>query len=76
VRGLRENELLLSNVHNVNLDLRWLALLAGNSLRPGLTLGPFFDWANGHDVGEPVTTFASAGGKARLLWPHVQFDLA
>jgi len=76
VRGFRENELLLSNVHNVNLDLHWLALPAGNSLRPGLTLGPFFDWANGHDVGESVTTFSSAGGAARLTWSHVQFDLA
>jgi hemolysin activation/secretion protein len=76
VRGFRENELLLSNVHNVMLDLHWLALPAGNSIRPGLTVGPFFDWANGHDVGQPVTTFSSAGGAARLTWTHVQFDLA
>jgi len=76
VRGFRENELLLSNVRNVNLDLHWLALPAGNSLRPGVTIGPFFDWANGHDVGEPETTFSSAGGTARLTWSHVQFDLA
>jgi len=76
VRGFRENELLLSNVHNVMLDLHWLALPAGNSWTPGLTLGPFFDWANGHDVGEPLTTFSSAGGTLRLVWPHVQFDLA
>jgi hemolysin activation/secretion protein len=76
VRGFRENEILLSNVHNVNLDLHWLALPPGSSLRPGLTLGPFFDWANGHDVGQPVTTFSSAGGAVRVVWPHVQFDLA
>ena len=76
VRGFRENELLLSNVHNLNLDLRWLALPAGRSPAPGVTVGPFFDWANGHDVGEPVTTFSSAGGTLRLVWPHVQFDLA
>jgi hemolysin activation/secretion protein len=76
VRGFRENELLLSNVHDLMLDLHWLALPAGNSLRPGLTLGPFFDWANGHDVGQPETTFSSAGGTLRLTWTHVQFDLA
>jgi hemolysin activation/secretion protein len=76
VRGFRENELLVSNVHNVNLDLHWLAMPAGNPRLPGLTIGPFVDWANGHDVGEPATTFSSAGGALRLVWTHVQFDLA
>jgi hemolysin activation/secretion protein len=76
VRGFRENELLLSNVHNVNLDLHWLALPAGNPKLPGLTMGPFFDWADGHDVDEPLTTFSSAGGTLRLAWTHLQFDLA
>jgi hemolysin activation/secretion protein len=76
VRGFRENELLLSNVRNLNVDLRWLAVPNGDSRRPGVTLGPFFDWATGHDVGEPATTFSSTGGTLRLKWPHLQFDLA
>jgi hemolysin activation/secretion protein len=76
VRGFREDELLASNVNNFNLDLRWLALPAGHTARPGLTLGTFFDWANGHDVDMPTDTFSSIGVTVRLKWPHVQADLA
>jgi hemolysin activation/secretion protein len=76
VRGFRENELLASNAEIVNLDFRWLALRAGNSVRPGVTLGTFFDWAAGHDVGEPTDTFSSTGVSLRFKWTHVQADLA
>jgi hemolysin activation/secretion protein len=76
VRGFRENEILLSNVRNVNADFRWLALPAGNSLRPGVTLGTFFDWADGYDMDGPTSTFSSAGFTLRLKWLHVQADLA
>ena len=75
VRGFRENELLLSNVRNLNLDLRWL-LSQSAGARPAVTLGPFFDWASGHDVAQPTATFSSAGGTARLKWAHLQADLA
>jgi hemolysin activation/secretion protein len=76
VRGFREDELLLSNVHSLNVDLRWLALPNGNRARPGLTLGTFFDWAAGYDVGEPTTTFSSTGVTLRAKWTHLQADLA
>ena len=76
VRGFREDEFLASNVTNINVDLRWLALRAGTSLHPGVTLGTFFDWAAGHDVGEATDTFSSYGLTFRLKWPHVQADLA
>jgi hemolysin activation/secretion protein len=76
VRGYREDELLASNVTNLNLDFRWLALRAPSSLRPGVTLGTFFDWASGHDVGQPNDTFSSYGPTVRLKWSHVQADLA
>ncbi len=75
VRGFRENELLLSNVRNVNIDLRWLALPRAGA-RPGMTLGTFFDWASGRDVDEPETTFSSTGLTLRVKWAHVQADLA
>ncbi len=77
VRGFREDEFLASNVENTNLDFRWLALPdAGTSLRPGVMLGTFFDWATGHDVGQSADTFSSYGLTLRLKWPHVQADLA
>jgi hemolysin activation/secretion protein len=76
VRGFRENELLAANVDNFNFDFRWLALPAARGARPGLTLGTFFDWAAGHDVGQPTDTFSSFGFTSRLKWPHLQADLA
>jgi len=76
VRGFRENEILLSNVRNVNVDFRWLALPTGNSLRPGVTLGTFFDWADGYNVDGPTSTFSSTGVTLRMKWLHVQADLA
>jgi hemolysin activation/secretion protein len=76
VRGFRENEFLASNGEIVNVDLRWPALPAGASARPGLTLGTFFDWAAGHDAGEPADTFSSCGPTLRLKWTHIQADLA
>jgi hemolysin activation/secretion protein len=76
VRGFRENEILASNVDNLNVDFRWLALRAHAAARPALTVGTFFDWAEGHDVGERTDTFSSTGITLRLKWPHVQADLA
>jgi len=76
VRGFRESELLVSNLDNFNVDFRWLALAAGAWPHPALTLGTFFDWADGHDVGQPQNTFSSFGFTARLKWPHLQADLA
>jgi hemolysin activation/secretion protein len=76
VRGFRENELLASNVDDFNVDLRWLALPAARGARPGVTLGTFFDWGAGHDVGAPTDTFSSVGLTWRLKWPHVQADFA
>jgi len=76
VRGFQENELLASNVDNFNVDFRWLALPAARGAIPGLTLGTFFDWAAGHDVGAPTDTFSSVGLTTRLKWPHVQVDFA
>jgi len=78
VRGFREDEILLSNAKNLNFDLRWLALPAGKSFRPGLTLGTFFDWAKGYNIGEPTdkSTFSSCGFTARAKWQHVQADFA
>jgi hemolysin activation/secretion protein len=76
VRGFRENELLASNVNNFNFDFRWLALPAARGARPGLTLGTFFDWADGRDVRQPTDTFSSFGFTSRLKWSHVQADLA
>jgi hemolysin activation/secretion protein len=76
VRGFQENELLASNVDNFNVDFRWRALPAARGAVPGLTLGTFFDWAAGHDVGEPTDTFSSVGLTTRLKWPHVQVDFA
>ena len=76
VRGFRENELLAGNVDNFNFDFRWLALPVAQGARPGLTLGTFFDWAAGHDVGLPTDTFSSVGLTSRLRWPHVQLDFA
>jgi hemolysin activation/secretion protein len=76
VRGFRENELLAANVDNLNFDFRWLALTATHGAYPGLTLGTFFDWATGHDVGQPTATFSSVGVSWRLRWPHLQADFA
>jgi hemolysin activation/secretion protein len=76
VRGFRENEFLASNVENLNVDFRWLALPVGTSLRPGVRLGTFFDWAAGYDVGEHTDTFSSCGLTLRLKWSRVQADLA
>jgi hemolysin activation/secretion protein len=76
VRGFRENELLLANVHSVNVDLRWRAMPYAGARRPGITLGTFFDWASGYDVGEPATTLSSTGVTLRMKWPHLQADLA
>jgi hemolysin activation/secretion protein len=76
VRGFRENEFLASNGSNLNVDLRWIALPAATSARPGLSLGIFFDWAAGHDVGEHTDTFSSCGSTLRLKWPRVQADFA
>jgi len=67
---------LVSNATNLNFDFRWLALPAAASLRPGVTLGTFFDWASGHDVDQPNDTFSSYGLTFRLKWAHVQADLA
>jgi hypothetical protein len=44
--------------------------------RPALSLGPFFDWASGHDIGQPQVTFSSTGGALKLRWTHLQADLA
>lgn len=76
VRGFRENELLASNVDNLNIDFRWLALPGARGARPGVTLGTFFDWGSGHEVGAPTDTFSSVGLTWRLKWPHVQADFA
>jgi hemolysin activation/secretion protein len=76
VRGFREDELIAADVENVNVDFRWHAVPADTSQRPGVTLGTFFDWAAGHDVGAPIDTFSSYGVTVRLKWPHVQGDLA
>jgi hemolysin activation/secretion protein len=76
VRGFRENELLASNVDNLNLDFRWLASPAARGAVPGLTPGTFFDWAEGHDVGQPTDTLSSVGLTTRLRWPHLQVDFA
>jgi len=76
VRGYRENELLVANVHSLNADLRWLAVPYAGARRPGVTLGTFFDWASGYDVGEPATTLSSTGVTLRIKWPHLQADLA
>ena len=76
VRGFRENEVLASNVGNVNADLRWLALRAARGAAPALSIGTFFDWAQGHDVGGPTDVFSSTGATLRLKWPHLQADLA
>jgi len=76
VRGFRENELLLSNVQNLNVDFRWLALPHASQVRPAFTIGTFFDWAHGYDVGEPATTLSSCGVTLKTVWPHVQADLA
>ena len=76
VRGFREDEILLANVQNLNVDIRWLALRAGNSARPAVTLGTFFDWAAGYNLGQPMYTFSSSGVTLRAKWPHVQADCA
>jgi hemolysin activation/secretion protein len=76
VRGFCENELQLANGHSVNVDLRWLAMPYAGAGRPGITLGSFFDWASGYDVGEPATTLSSTGVTLRMKWPHLQADLA
>ena len=76
VRGFRENELLAANVDNVNFDFRWLALPAAQGARPGLSVGTFFDWAAGHDVGQPIDTFSSFGFTTRVKWTHLQADVA
>jgi hemolysin activation/secretion protein len=76
VRGFRENEILASNVENLNVDLRWLALRAARAAAPALSIGTFFDWAQGHDVGGPTDVFSSTGVTLRLKWPHLQADLA
>lgn len=76
VRGFRENEFLASNVTNLNMDFRWIALRAGATQRPDLAIGTFFDWAAGHDVGESADTFSSYGFTFRLKWPHFMADVA
>jgi len=76
VRGFRESDFLASNVANLSVDCRWLALRTGTARSPGVALGTFFDWAAGHDVGEPADTFSSTGLTLRLKWSHVQADLA
>lgn len=76
VRGFRENEILDSNVENLNVDLRWLALRTARAAAPALSIGTFFDWAEGHDVGGPTDVFSSTGVTLRLKWPHLQADLA
>lgn len=76
VRGFEEDELLASNVDQLNIDFRWIGLPRPSGARPGLTIGPFFDWAEGHNVGAARDTFSSCGGTLRLKWPHVQADLA
>jgi len=76
VRGFREDELLVGNVVNANVDFRWLALRAATQRDPSLALGTFFDWAAGHDVGEPTDTFSSCGVTFRLKWSHVKVDFA
>jgi hemolysin activation/secretion protein len=76
VRGFREDEFLASNAENATVDFRWLALRTANAGWPAVTVGTFFDWAAGHDVGEPNETFSSCGLTFRLKWPHVQADLA
>jgi hemolysin activation/secretion protein len=76
VRGFPENALLQSNVTQGGVDLRWHVLPAPDGARPSVTLGPFSDWAQSHDVSSPRTTLASAGGALQLGWSHVRFDLA
>jgi hemolysin activation/secretion protein len=75
VRGFRDNELLLANVHDLNLDLRWAALPRAEGVRPFLAVGPYFDWASGYDVGEPKTTFSAAGMTLKAKWSRIQADL-
>jgi hemolysin activation/secretion protein len=76
VRGFREDELLVGNVVNANVDFRWLALRGATARAPNLALGTFFDWAAGHDVGEPTDTFSSCGVTVRLKWSRVKADVA
>jgi hemolysin activation/secretion protein len=76
VRGFRENELLAADVNNFNIDLRWLAVTMGGWAHPAITVGTFFDWANGRDIGEPRSTLSSVGVTARGKWPHAQIDFA
>jgi len=68
--------LLLDNAQNLLVDLRWRALPAPSGSRPGVAVGPFFDWASGHDLGEPKTTLSSGGITLRAKWAHLQADLA
>jgi hemolysin activation/secretion protein len=76
VRGFREDEILASNADNFNLDFRWHATPPGATQKLATTLGAFFDWARGQDVGGPTDTFSSCGLTLRLKWPHVQADFA
>jgi hemolysin activation/secretion protein len=76
VRGFQEDEILLANVKNLNIDFRWLALMQGTSAHPGLTIGTFFDWADGYNSGQPNNTFSSTGATMRVKWPHARVDFA
>ncbi len=76
VRGFREDTLLSSNVTQFNVDLRWKILPWRAGTGPGLSVGPFFDWASAHDIDAPSTTLSSAGGTLRLSWAHCRFDFA
>jgi hemolysin activation/secretion protein len=76
VRGFQEDEILLANVKNLNIDFRWLTLAQGTSARPGLTIGTFFDWADGYNSGQPNSTFSSTGVTLRAKWPHARVDFA
>ncbi len=76
VRGFREDEVLAANGENFNLDFRWHVRAPGTAPGPGVTVGTFVDWAQGHDVGEPDDTFSSCGLTLRVKWPHLQADLA
>jgi hemolysin activation/secretion protein len=76
VRGFREDELLVGNVVNTNVDLRWLTLRGATAAAPSLALGTFFDWATGHNADESTDTFSSCGITLRLKWSRLKADFA
>jgi hemolysin activation/secretion protein len=76
VRGYREDEVLVANLVNINVDLRWLAVPARTPHSISLAVGPFFDWGRGYDVGQVATSFSSCGLTVRVKWNRLRGDLA